>query len=106
MDYEGVLERVRAIAERIKREYGATRVILYGSYADGTATEDSDIDLLIIAETDEGFFDRIASVKRLVRDLRNGLVIAPIVLTPGELESRKSINDTFISGILENGIDL
>ena len=37
------------MGERIKKEYCAETVILFGSYAGGEATEDSDIDLFIIA---------------------------------------------------------
>ncbi len=81
-----VMNRIEAISERLKKKYDAQRVILFGSYARGEATEDSDVDLLVIAPTAEGFFERMATVKRLIRDLRNGLPVAPIVLTSFLLE--------------------
>ena len=37
-----------ALAERIAREFEPERIILFGSYAYGTPTEDSDVDLLVI----------------------------------------------------------
>lgn len=43
---EEIAERVRPIAER----YGVGKVYLFGSYARGEATEESDIDLLVEAE--------------------------------------------------------
>ena len=43
-----ISERLQKISERIKKEYHAERVILFGSYAKGEATEDSDVDLLVI----------------------------------------------------------
>jgi len=79
---------------------------LYGSFARAEATEDSDIDLLIVAPTNERFFERMATVRGLIRNLRNGLPISPIVLTPMELEERKRKRDQFIQEILENGIIL
>lgn len=47
---------IKRIAERLKKEYNAHRVILFGSYARGEETGDSDVDLLIIAPTKERFF--------------------------------------------------
>ena len=81
-----ILYRMKRISERLKEKYDANTVILFGSYSRGEETEDSDIDLLVIAPSKERFFDRIASAKRLIRDLRDGLPVSPIVLTPEEAE--------------------
>jgi predicted nucleotidyltransferase len=102
----GVMDRIKTISQRLKKEYKAERVILFGSYAKGKATEDSDIDILIIAPTTERFFERMATVKRLIRDLRNGLAVAPIVLTKQEVEERVKIGDQFVKEILEKGMEL
>lgn len=101
-----VIDRIRAIGERLKKEYRAEKVILFGSYARGETTEDSDVDILVIAPTTERFFQRMATVKRLIRDLRNGLSVAPIVLTKQEIEKRIEIKDQFIEEILKEGIEL
>lgn len=101
-----IRERLQKISERLKKEYRAERVILFGSYATGKYTQDSDVDILVIAPTKERFFERMASVRRLIRDLRNGLPVAPIVLTPEEIEERKKVGDQFIIEILENGLTL
>ena len=50
---EEIAEKVRPIAER----YGLGKVYLFGSYARGEATEDSDIDLLVDAESIKGLFE-------------------------------------------------
>ena len=101
-----ILSRLKKISERLKKNYNAEKVILFGSYARGEETEDSDVDLLVISPQKERFFERIASTKRLIRDLRNGLPVAPIVLTPEEAKKRKNICDQFIMDIFENGISL
>jgi len=101
-----ISERLRRISERLKKEYHAEKVILYGSHAKGEATEDSDVDILVIAPTEERFFERMATVRGLIRDLRNGLPIAPIVLTAEEMEKRMNIGDQFIRQIVEEGIVL
>lgn len=48
----------------------------------------------------------MATVKRLIRDLRNGLSVAPIVLTKQEIGKRIKIRDQFIEEILKKGIEL
>jgi len=98
-----ISERLRKISDRLKKKYGAEKVILYGSYARGEETEDSDVDLLVIAPTGERMIDRMASVSRIIRDLRNGLPISPIVLTPDEFRQKLEIEDAFIQIIVEEG---
>ncbi len=99
-------KRLQTIGSRIKKEYSAERVILFGSYAKGKATKDSDVDLLVVAPTKERFFERMASVRRLIRDLRDSLAVSPIVLTPGELEKRRQTGDPFVQEILQTGVSL
>ena len=38
-------ETLKAIADRLRKQYGAERVLVYGSVARGEQTEHSDIDL-------------------------------------------------------------
>ena len=99
-------KRLQTIGTKIKKEYRADRVILFGSYAKGNATKDSDVDLLVVAPTKEQFFERMASVRRVIRGLRDGLPVSPIVLTPDELEKRRQAGDPFVQEILETGISL
>ena len=100
---QDIYDRLKKISERLKKEYHAEKVILYGSYARGEESEDSDIDLFIIAPTNEKFFDRLATVLRMIRDLKKGFPIEPIVLTTEEVEKRVTIGDQFIKEILERG---
>jgi predicted nucleotidyltransferase len=97
---QAVYDRLKKISERLKKEYHAEKVILYGSYARGAASEDSNIALFIIAPTNEYFFERMATVKSIVHDLQWRLPFSPIVLTQAELEERKKIGDHFIEDIL------
>ena len=41
-------EQIQAVVQRIVEGYAPDRIILFGSYAYGTPTEHSDLDLLII----------------------------------------------------------
>jgi len=97
-------ERLKKISERLKKEYHAEKIILYGSYARGEGTEDSDIDILIIAPTTEPMFKRMATARGLIRDLRNGLPFSPVVFTSEEFISKLNQNDPFIKTVMEEGI--
>lgn len=98
--------RLNTIADRLRREYGAARIILFGSAARDMVTEHSDIDLLVIAETSERFYERAASVLRTVRELSYGMPLAPIVLTVKELQARLDRGDQFIAEVIGTGVDL
>jgi predicted nucleotidyltransferase len=99
-------ERLKAIADLLKKKYGAQRVILFGSGARGETTKHSDIDLLVISPTREKFYERMASVLRTVRDLSRGMPLAPIVLTPEEVKARLDRGDQFVEEIVSTGVDL
>ena len=103
---EGVLKQIKKIAERLKFDYQAERVILFGSYARGEEQEGSDVDLFIIAPAKERFFERGARVRRMVRDLSKGIPFSPIVLNRNEVNQRLKIGDQFVRQILEQGKDL
>lgn len=94
------------IAERLKRRYGAEKVIVYGSVARGEATIHSDVDLLVVAPSTEKGYQRMATVRGIVRDLSRGLPISPIVLTPEELQHRLADEDPFVREIVQSGVEL
>ncbi|MBI2341073.1 MAG: nucleotidyltransferase domain-containing protein [Deltaproteobacteria bacterium] len=106
MESANLDNRLKQMGARLKEAYHARQVILFGSRARRTATEDSDVDLFVVAPTREKFFQRMATVKKLLRDIRRGLPVAPIVLTPEELQERTKAGDAFVKDVLENGLPL
>lgn len=94
------------IARRLKEQYGAERVIVYGSVAHDSATVHSDIDLLVIAPSTEKGYQRMARARATIRDLSFGLPVSPLVLTPAEVDRRLAAGDQFIREILTTGVEL
>lgn len=92
---------VKTIVERYKPE----KVILFGSYARGDFKGNSDIDLLVIKETNKRSVDRIGDVLDLVyQDEKNWLLgIEPIVCTPKEFQASLKGGDFFIKKIIREG---
>ncbi len=94
---------IREIIDKIVVEYHPEKIILFGSYAYGSPDDDSDIDLLIIKDTDERPIDRRVRIRRIVSDSTRRIPFEPIVLTSLELQKRIDIGDQFIDEILTKG---
>ncbi len=62
-------ELLREITERIVDALMPEQVILFGSYAEGRATTDSDLDLLVVTERRLSRQERLARMQGLFRDL-------------------------------------
>ncbi len=92
---------IQATCGDIVREFGPLQVILFGSYAYGTPTEDSDVDLLVVMDIPEEQAARQAVEirKRIPRRFRMDL----LVRTPRELAFRLAHNDFFLREIFERG---
>ena len=96
-------DTIRKIADKIVSEYRPKKIVLFGSYANGKPTEDSDIDLLIVKDTDKRPIDRWLEVKKLLRGLAPALPVSPLVYTEEELAERIAIKDFFIDDVLKTG---
>ncbi len=91
------------LAETIRRKYKPQKIVLFGSYARDRPTEDSDIDLFIVKETDARMVDRFVEVKRLIYDPQLRIPVSPLVYTPRELEERLNMGDDFVKEIMSEG---
>jgi len=57
---------IERVAARLGSAANAERVVLFGSYARGEAREDSDVDLMIIAESEQPRFKRSRELYKLL----------------------------------------
>ncbi len=87
-------EQINEISRRIVKSFKPRKIILFGSYANGKPTEESDLDLLIIK--DSNFPSRLQN--RKVRKILSGLKIPidVIVKTPEEFQTYRDIIGTII----------
>jgi len=76
--------KIKEVIDTIIAGYCPTKIILFGSYAKGTATESSDLDLLIIKETDEPKYRRSVAIRKLFSSQPCAMDI--LVYTPKEYE--------------------
>lgn len=84
-------------------DYGPEKVILFGSYARGDYDEFSDIDLIVIKDTEQRFFQRLAEVDAFMpRDVKADV----FVYTPQEFQTMIESGNPFIEQALKDGIVL
>jgi len=93
-------ERVAHIIASLE-EYDPQRVILFGSWARGDEDEYSDLDLVIIKETQERFLDRLKRVYELVKPT---FAMDVLVYTPQEFAKMQERNNYFIEMVLKEGV--
>lgn len=96
-----VSETLPKAVRRIARELRPQKIILFGSYAYGNPTPDSDVDLLVIMESNAPRRERFLSVARLLRPRVFPLDL--LVHTPKEIHHSLTHRDFFMQEIISRG---
>jgi predicted nucleotidyltransferase len=91
MDIESYLKN---IVDKIINNFNPVKIILFGSYAYGHPTVDSDMDIMIVMDTDEKPHKRAVSVRKVLKGI--GIPKDIIVKTPEEFERFKDIVGTIV----------
>jgi len=99
VDRRDIERTVRQIVEKFRPE----KVILFGSHADGTSTEDSDVDLLVVMATDE---KPIQVAARIAANIDHHFPLDIIVRTPSDLRAARERKGVFVTELLSKGIVL
>ncbi len=87
MDYEEIIDKVQAYSKRVAERFHPKMIVVYGSYARGTATENSDIDIAVFCDTLPGdHYEHAAELFRLTRDI--DLRIEPILIESDTVQNR------------------
>jgi predicted nucleotidyltransferase len=87
-------ERINEIIKEIVKSFKPQKVILFGSYASGTPTEESDRDLLIIKDSDLPTRLQNRKVRKILAGLK--VPVDVIVKTADEFETYKDIIGTIV----------
>ena len=94
-------ELLQTITTRIAEAIRPQRIILFGSWARGERDPHSDIDLLIIQESDLPRTQRYAQVRRLFWGM--GLPMDILVYTPEEFARYQSVLGSFTNTVAREG---
>jgi predicted nucleotidyltransferase len=89
------------MARRIVERFDPEQIVLFGSYARGTATPDSDVDLLVVFRDAEPRRQKAVEIYRLLAGV--GLPKDIVVVSSVEVERYRDIVGTIIRPALREG---
>lgn len=87
-------EQIRKIVKTIVDGYKPRKIILFGSYAYGHPTKDSDLDILIIKDDDLPGIQRNRKVRNVLKDF--SIPIDVIVKSSLEFDTLKDVIGTVV----------
>jgi predicted nucleotidyltransferase len=94
------INKIKKFGRQIGEQFGAERVILFGSYAQGKVNADSDVDLLVIGPFKGRSVDKSVEIRM---KLRPQFPVDIIVRTAEKVRQRVKMGDFFMQEILEKG---
>src|SRR5438445_7619662 len=94
------MSAIRRYARQIAERFHPDKIILFGSYAYGTPTPDSDVDLLVVMPTRHQI-EQAVRIDEAIED--RGFPLDLIVRTPKTLENRLRWGDCFLQDIVARG---
>lgn len=94
-------EIIQEMARRIVEKFDPIQIILFGSYARGTAGPDSDVDLLVVMSLEGSKMDKCVEIRLELRGM--GLSKDVIVITPEEARNYRDVIGTIIYPAFHEG---
>ncbi|HBA88631.1 MAG TPA: hypothetical protein DCZ75_11815 [Geobacter sp.] len=93
-------QQIDEITASIAENYKPEKIILFGSYAYGNPSEDSDLDLLVILP----FEGRpIYKSMEILETLHPTVPLDLLVRTPEQLATRLALHDFFLQEVIQKG---
>jgi predicted nucleotidyltransferase len=94
-------EQIQQAVERLVAAANPSKVILFGSYARGDATEDSDLDLMVIELEVSNQFDEMVRLRNAIGDMPIGVDL--LVYSDREASRRSQVPGTLLYWAFKEG---
>jgi len=91
---------IKKFTDEVAWRFRPVRIILFGSYAYGHPTPDSDVDLLVVMPCQGRTLDTALRIRQTVEA---GFPLDLLVRTPRELQRRLALGDFFLREIVTKG---
>ena len=104
-----IADQLRPYLQVIVDQFHPEQIILFGSYAYGDPTQDSDVDLLVVKQIHRSSVADATSIRRAVRHLRHTVANLPLdilVRDPEDFRQRVEKNASFHAEIAMKGLGL
>jgi uncharacterized protein len=94
------LGQIQDFSQKIAEQFQPDRIILFGSYAYGQPTEDSDVDLLVILPFDDLPVYKAIEIRRQIKP---PFPLDLMARTSEQIQQRLAMGDFFIQDIIQKG---
>ena len=95
---------INEVVTRIVSRFNPDKIILFGSYANGTQNADSDLDLLIIQDSELPMQKRGFEIRKSL--IGTMVPIDLLIYTKSEFDQEKSLAFSFLNSAIKNSIVL
>ena len=92
---------IQAFIDSLVKKYNPIKVLLFGSYAKGEATDLSDVDILVEIET---YIPSIVLAKHMLDDFQPAFSVDLRVYRPDEIKERLLVRDEFLIQVFSEGL--
>ena len=92
--------QIQAFSQQIVEQFQPEQIILFGSYAYGQPSQDSDVDLLVILQFDGLPVHKAIEIRK---KLKPTFSLDLITRTSKQIQQRLDMGDFFIKDILQKG---
>ncbi|WP_338826428.1 hypothetical protein MTBGP_13690 [Moorella thermoacetica] len=96
-------EEITTIAKAIAQKFNPKQIILFGSFAYGKPTADSDVDILVVMDTTSR---PVLQAAKIYQEIEHNIPLDIIVRTPEQVEKRLYSGDIFLQEIVTKGVKL
>jgi uncharacterized protein len=80
------LDQITLAIAPICQKYAIIKAIIFGSFAAGDVSKRSDLDLMLIMETDKRFLDRYNGIYKEISDVIKHRAVDLLIYTPDEFQ--------------------
>ena len=94
------LKKIRAFAGAVAKQFRPHRIVLFGSYAYGKPTSDSDVDILVVMPENRSQGRKAAQIRQ---EVDADFPLDLIVRTPQDVQWRLAEGDCFLQEIMSKG---
>lgn len=97
------LDNIQAVVREIVERFNPHKVVLFGSCAEGEPSRDSDVDLLVVMETEE---PALHAAARIAGSIDHPFPLDILVTTPSAFDASLRRKGTFAVEVATKGVVL
>jgi uncharacterized protein len=94
------IDRIQEFSQEIAAQFSPERIVLFGSYAYGEPTADSDVDLLVVMPFEGHPFRKAAEI---LNQIRPAFSVDLLVRTAEQMDERLALGDFFLREVVTKG---